>query len=225
MQTRTITLTVATPSATVFNFLADIENLPHWSGGFCEWIELHREGWWAYTALGELEVASKVDDIAGAIDLRFAHTAGWKLVIPVRVRTDGDPRGIIDELANRLATGTMFGAGTLAILSSAGPLVKRNADRDALIAAIGLIADGNGLVVAEETDSGKKDPPSKVVSEAIRAAGGTVRPFAAPKEGGLAAWVEARARERGIPLGQGAAKELAIYSIKLHYLFLLQELF
>ena len=113
MQTRTITLTVATPSATVFNFLADIENLPHWSGGFCEWIELHREGWWAYTALGELEVASKVDDIAGAIDLRFAHSAGWKLVIPVRVWTDGDggalvrlacaqPAGLPDEDYERL---------------------------------------------------------------------------------------------------------------------------
>ena len=113
MQTRTITLTVATSSATVFNFLADIENLPHWSGGFCEWIELHREGWWAYTALGELEVASKVDDIAGTIDLRFAHTAGWKLVIPVRVRTDGDggalirlvcaqPAGLPDEDYERL---------------------------------------------------------------------------------------------------------------------------
>ena len=113
MQSRTITLTVATPSTTVFNFLADIEHLPHWSGGFCEWIELHREGWWAYTALGELEVASKVDDIAGAIDLRFAHTAGWKLVIPVRVRTDGDggalirlvcaqPAGLTDEDYERL---------------------------------------------------------------------------------------------------------------------------
>jgi len=126
-----------------------------------------------------------------------------------RIRADGDAGGILDELANRLATGTMFGAGTLAILSNAGPLVRRNIDRDALIAAIGLIAEGNGLVVAEETDSGKKDPPSKTVSDAIRAAGGAVRPFVAPREGGLAAWVEARARERGIPLGPGAARELA----------------
>jgi len=113
MQSRTITLTVATPAATVFNFLADIENLPHWSGGFCEWIELHREGWWAYTALGELEVATKVDDIAGTIDLRLAHTAGWKLVIPVRVRGDGEggalvrltcaqPAGLADDHYERM---------------------------------------------------------------------------------------------------------------------------
>ena len=126
-----------------------------------------------------------------------------------RARPDGDPRHVIDDLANRLATGTMFGAGTLAVLSSAGTLVRRNVDRDLLIAAIGLIADGNGLVIAEETDSGKKEPPSKALADVIRAAGGEVRSFVAPREGGLAAWVETRARERGIPLGPGAARELA----------------
>jgi DNA polymerase III delta subunit len=121
----------------------------------------------------------------------------------------GDVARIIGEVRERLATGTMFGSGTLAILSNAGPLVRRGEDRDALLAAIGLLAEGNGLIVVEETDSGKKDPPSKAFSDAIRAAGGEVRPFVAPREGGLAAWIEARARERAIALGPGAAKELA----------------
>jgi DNA polymerase III delta subunit len=115
----------------------------------------------------------------------------------------------IGELRERLATGTLFGSGTLAILTNAGPLVRRNEDRDALVGAIGLLAEGNGLVVAEETDSGKKDPPSKAIADAIRSAGGEVRRFEAPREGGLAAWIEARARERQIALGPGAARELA----------------
>ncbi len=89
MQTRLLTLTLAAPRATAFNFLADIENLPVWTAGFCEWIELHREGWWAYTALGELAVETKVDDIAGEIDLRLRHVSGWTVVIPLRVRPDG----------------------------------------------------------------------------------------------------------------------------------------
>jgi len=127
-----------------------------------------------------------------------------------RVRGEaGDAARTIGELHERLATGTLFGSGTLAILSNAGPLVRRGEDRDALVAAIGMLAEGNGLVVAEETDSGKKDPPSKALSDAVRAAGGEVRRFEAPREGGLAAWLEARARERGISLGPGAAKELA----------------
>ena len=127
-----------------------------------------------------------------------------------RIRADNtDPMRLLGELRTRVATGTMFGAGTIAILSNAGPLVRKGTDRAFLIETIGLIADGNGLVVAEETDSGKKDPPAKSLAEAVRAVGGDVRRFEAPREGGLAAWIEARARERKIPLGQGAARELA----------------
>jgi DNA polymerase III delta subunit len=127
-----------------------------------------------------------------------------------RVRGEaGEAARTIGELHERLSTGTLFGSGTLAVLSNAGPLVRRGEDRDALVAAIGLLAEGNGLVVAEETDSGRKDPPSKALSDAVRAAGGEVRRFEAPREGGLAAWLEARARERGIVLGPGAARELA----------------
>ena len=103
----------------------------------------------------------------------------------------------------------MFGAGTVAILGGAGQLTRKTTDRDALVGIIGLIADGNGLVVAEETDSGKKDPPARALADAIRAAGGEVRRFEAPREGALAGWVEARARERDIVLGPGAARELA----------------
>lgn len=131
---------------------------------------------------------------------------------PERWRLRGeatDTARILAELRERLATGTMFGSGTLAVLTNAGPLIRRGEDRDALVAAIGLLADGNGLVIAEETDSGRKEPPSKILSDAVRSAGGEVRRFEAPREGGLAAWVEARARERGIALGPGAARELA----------------
>ena len=87
--------------------------------------------------------------------------------------------------------------------------MRKGSDRDAIAGILGIIAEGNGLVVVEETDSGKKDPPSKALADAIRAAGGEVRRFEAPREGALAGWLEARARERGIGLGPGAARELA----------------
>lgn len=150
--------------------------------------------------------------IEAAVDGLRADAAVFPAGAPERwrVRADaGDATRMLGELRARLATGTMFGAGTLAILSNAGPLVRKGADRDQLIETISLIADGNGLVVAEETDSGKKEPPAKALADAIRAAGGLVRRFEAPREGALAGWIEARARERGILLGQGAARELA----------------
>jgi DNA polymerase-3 subunit delta len=127
-----------------------------------------------------------------------------------RVRADaGEGARLLGELGARLATGSMFGSGTLAILGGAGHLVRKGSDREALTALIAVIAPGNGLVFVEETDSGKKDPPAKALADVVRDLGGEVRRFEAPREGALAGWVEARARERGIALGQGAARELA----------------
>jgi DNA polymerase III delta subunit len=132
--------------------------------------------------------------------------------LPERWRVRGDTAdGVrtLAELTERLATGAMFGGGTLVVVAGLSQLVRRNQDRDALLAALPLTAPGNGLAIAEETDSGRKDPPSRTFADAIRAAGGEVRRFEAPREGALANWLEARARERSITLGPGAARELA----------------
>lgn len=131
---------------------------------------------------------------------------------PERWRAATDPNlaaRTLAELRERAATGSLFGSGTLAIVANPGPLVRRNEDRDALIETLAALAPGNGVAFAVETDSGVKDPPQKPLAEAVRAAGGDVRRFEAPREGALAAWIEARARERQIALATGAAKELA----------------
>jgi DNA polymerase III delta subunit len=103
----------------------------------------------------------------------------------------------------------MFGGGSLAILRGAGGLVRSNEQRELFLEAIASLAPGNGLAIVEETESGAKDPPSKVVSEAVRANGGLVQQLKAPREGALAAWIEERARERQIRLAGGAARGLA----------------
>src|SRR3954471_3583357 len=103
MQSRILTLTLAASRTTAFNFLADIENLPAWTGGFCEWIELHREGWWAYTAIGELAVDTKADEFAVEIDLCFRHVSGWSLVLPLRVRSDGEGGSLVTIACRQVA--------------------------------------------------------------------------------------------------------------------------
>lgn len=128
----------------------------------------------------------------------------WRLTLD-----PGSPRAGIAELAERLATGVMFGSGVLAIVGGVGSASRRTADRDALLAAMATIAPGNGLAFVEETETGTREPPGRSIVDAVRAAGGEVRRYEAPREGGLAAWVEARARARGIALGPGAARELA----------------
>jgi DNA polymerase III delta subunit len=120
-----------------------------------------------------------------------------------------DPGRLLGEIHERLATGSMFGSGSLVILRGAGGLIRSNDQRDVLFGAIDALAPGNGLAIVEETESGAKDPPSKALAEKIRAAGGDVRPFVAPRQDALAAWIELRARERSIRLAGGAARELA----------------
>jgi DNA polymerase III delta subunit len=128
-----------------------------------------------------------------------------------RIRGEAGAAGrILAELHERVSTASMFGGGFLAVVSEIAPLVRRGEDRDALIGLLSLVAPGNGLVFAEETDSGRKEPPGRALADAVRAAGGEVREFQAPRAGQLTGWIEARARERGLVLGPGAAKELAL---------------
>lgn len=117
--------------------------------------------------------------------------------------------GLIAGLNERVATPVLFGGGTLAIVSNAGALVVKNEHRDAFLAAIALVAPGNGLVVLEASPSGTKEPAQKRLAEAIRTAGGSVRGFPSPKGGALAGWIEAEARERSLTLAPKAAQALA----------------
>jgi DNA polymerase-3 subunit delta len=126
-----------------------------------------------------------------------------------RWRVSGDATSP-GRIAERVATGSLFGGGTLVVVVDPGPLVRSQEGRDELIAVIGAVAPGNGLVFLEPTDGSNRRPAALVaVQKAIAAAGGEARELRAPKEGQLAAWVDARARERGMTLGPGAARELA----------------
>ena len=85
MNIRTIAVTVATPRDTVFNFLADIENLPQWAGAWCERLALERGRWWALTAEGELVVDMETSAGTGVIDLRAGPSPERMRLTPIRV--------------------------------------------------------------------------------------------------------------------------------------------
>jgi DNA polymerase-3 subunit delta len=115
----------------------------------------------------------------------------------------------IARLHERIATPAMFGGGSLAVVSNPGPLVQSAEGRTAFLAALGLVAPGNALVILDATASGAKAPSQKRLVDAVQAAGGTVRRYESPRRGALAGWIEAEARQRGLHLGPGAAKTLA----------------
>jgi DNA polymerase-3 subunit delta len=154
------------------------------------------------------------DDLASSRAVRrmaeaIAATHGGP-VERFEVRGDRNQAGNqIAELHQRVATQSMFGGGSLAVVTNAGALTVRNEDRDALIAVLGLVAPGSGVVFVEASQSGAREPSQKRLVDAVRAAGGEIRAFKAPKAGELAGWIEAEARERGLKLGQGASRTLA----------------
>lgn len=116
-------------------------------------------------------------------------------------------------IGERVATGALFGGGTLAIVTDPAPLIRAKANRDELIATLDTIAPGNALVFVQGLERYPKDGrltgSDATFAAAVEAAGGEVRGFAAPTSGGMARWIEDRAKERGMTLERGAAQVLA----------------
>jgi DNA polymerase III delta subunit len=121
-------------------------------------------------------------------------------------------------IGERVATGAMFGGGTIAIVREPLPLLRTKAARDELSAILTTVAPGNALAFLDPMERWAKpseksrtglDASRAALAAAIDAVGGELRGFPAPKEGEMARWIEDRARERSVRLGPGAAQELA----------------
>ena len=155
------------------------------------------------------------DDLAAgrAVD-RFAEVLSKEAGGPVEsiaIRGDRNQAApLVGQLHERVATQSLFGGGTLAVVTNVGALTVTGDDRNALLAILPLIAPGNAVVFVEATATGAKEPGQKRVVDAVRAVGGDVRAFRSPKAGELAGWIETEARQRDMRLAAGAARELAL---------------
>jgi len=85
MDIHPLTVTLSAPRDTVFNFLADIENLPKWTSAWCERLMLQRGRWWALTAEGEQVVDMETSAGTGVIDLRAGPSPERCRLTPIRV--------------------------------------------------------------------------------------------------------------------------------------------
>jgi DNA polymerase-3 subunit delta len=115
-----------------------------------------------------------------------------------------------DRIGERVATSTMFGGGSLVLVSDPYFLIRAREARERLIAVLGQVAPGNGLVFLDSMERLPKalDSARTALVEAVKANGGDARPFAAPNGPLLERWIETRARERGIRLARGVAQEI-----------------
>jgi len=114
-------------------------------------------------------------------------------------------------IGERVATGTLFGGGTLVLVTDPHPLIRSADGRAALAAILPTLAPGNALVFVDPMDRSPRqlDSARAAFADSIKAAGGETRPFAAPNSGAMPGWIAERGRELGLTLGPGAALELA----------------
>ena len=151
--------------------------------------------------------------LAERLVTRFAAKLGEELGAPLeRWDLRADPNSAATDAAQlheRLATPSMFGGGTLAVVANPGALVKRNDTRDRVVETIGLMAPGHALAVVEAARSNAKGPGIRRLADPIKAGGGTIASAMAPRPTALAAWITDEAHDRGLVLAGGAARELA----------------
>lgn len=145
-----------------------------------------------------------IDRALAALGRRMTETTGAP---PDRWRVQGAETDAA-AIGERVATAPMFGGGTLVVVAEPAPLLRSKAERTALEQAIGTVAPGNALVFVE-TVGGRRAAALQGLETTVARGGGEVKAFKAPLAGELAGWIEARATERGMRLGPGAAKELA----------------
>jgi DNA polymerase III delta subunit len=148
--------------------------------------------------------------LEAAVDGVAARLAGPDGAGPGRRRLLGATTSAA-EIAELVATSPLFGGGTLVVVADPYPLVRSEESAAALRRTLDQVAPGNGLVFVAALDRVARTPPAYIVAlrDGILERGGEARELRAPTEGRFAAWIEARASERGVRLGRGAAQELA----------------
>src|SRR6476620_6057411 len=83
---------------------------------------------------------------------------------------------LLDEIAMRLASSTMFGGGTLVVVRQPGTLLRETVARERTTALLSTVAPGNGLCFVDLVGQDSKGPAaSGVLRDAVAAAGGVVR--------------------------------------------------
>jgi len=129
---------------------------------------------------------------------------------PVRWRVSGADVDVA-TIAERVATATLFGGGTLAMIVDPGPLVRSGEGRAALVDVIGNVAPGNGLAFLAPRDAARGRPSAGLdaLRAAVAEAGGEVVEVTSPRPDRFPAWIAEQARARRMDVAPDAAREMA----------------
>jgi hypothetical protein len=92
MMSHTVTAVVDAPSTEVFEFLADIENLPLWATDFARELKYDEGKPKVVNGLGEFSISITADSTTGVIDMYAGPSEDAMALFPTRVVALGPAR-------------------------------------------------------------------------------------------------------------------------------------
>ena len=85
MRHATVTTVIAAPRDAVFEYIADIENLPRWATEFARELKRDGEDYKVVNGLGEFYFEIKADPQTGVIDMFAGPSTDQMAIFPTRV--------------------------------------------------------------------------------------------------------------------------------------------
>ena len=92
MRHATVTTVLEAPRDVVFDFMADIENVPRWATEFARELKRRPDGYRVVNGLGEFRFEIRADRDTGVIDMYAGPDAGQLSVFPTRAVSLPDGR-------------------------------------------------------------------------------------------------------------------------------------
>ena len=92
MRSRTVTTVLEAPKGDVFDYLADVRNLPDWATEFARELKVVDGKHKVVNGLGEFFVQLHADEETGVIDMLAGPTEEQLAVFPTRVISMGERR-------------------------------------------------------------------------------------------------------------------------------------
>ena len=92
MRSRTVTTVLPASQREVFEYMADIENLPEWATEFVRELRRDEDGYSVVNKLGEFRFAIRADAKTGVIDMLAGPTRDQMAVFPTRAVAMPDGR-------------------------------------------------------------------------------------------------------------------------------------
>lgn len=85
LDAHTLSVNINCPSARVYEFAVNPENLPQWAGGLCQSVTHTASGWVIHTAQGDMPIRFAERNDWGVLDHQVEVAPGVTVKVPMRV--------------------------------------------------------------------------------------------------------------------------------------------